>query len=567
MKKGIVLLFLFAAMVSTFYGIRKHFGQIIDAFPSQSEEEIQKRLTAMHPLLEDQEIIAFVLAENCEGDVERNLRSIFDQTYSKMRVILVDNGSKDRTYEFAKEWVENHGKGDRVTLRRMEVRRPVLEVFYEMISECDPHEIVAVISGKDWLSHENVFDHLNCAYANPDVWMTYSRAISHPEYQEVSGHVFSDSILREKKLRREVKETLSPLVTFYAGLFQEIKLQDLLYEGMFIDECFELALHLPLVEMGPEHILFLDEVSYVKNESDQSIDHKLHLQKVAAVESHLRSLSPYSQLSTLKLTPNSPGFHRYKSDVILFSEDNPLHLYACLESAFLNVRDINDVFVLYKGSDQEFQRAYLNLQSEFQTVQFLNVCDYPGNDFSTLISKVLANRRHASPYVVIGDDQMIFEERLSFHECIEALEKAHSNHFFLGLEEREGPLPQAISIAPGIFAWQLGEKGSQQGFTLTLCRKSLFEMLDEVNDLVSFKKYWKRHLRPEGVALFFEEKKTLPMGIDEETSLLQKKEWGHKFIEGYKIDLPSLSCEMEEVEKGELPLIKREKRRMITQSD
>lgn len=475
MKKGIVLLFLFAVMVSTFYGVRKNFGQIIDAFPSQSEGEIQKRLTAVHPLLEDQEIVAFILAENCEKDVKRSLRSIFDQTYTKMRVILVDNGSNDRSFEVAKEWVENRGKGDRVTLRRMEARRPALEIFYEVISECDPHEIVAVVDGKDWLSHENVFDHLNCAYANPDVWMTYSRAISHPDFQEVSGHAFSDSVLREKKLRKEVRETLSPLFTFYAGYFQEIKLQDLLYGGSFIDERFELALHLPLVEMGPEHVLFMDEVSYVKNESDQSIDHKLHLQKVAAVESHLRSLRPYSQLSTLKLTPNSPGFHRYKSDIILFSEDNPLHLYACLESAFLKARDINDIFMLYKGSDQEFQRAYLNLQSEFQTVQFLNVCDYPGNDFSTLITKVLANRRHASPYVVIGEDQVIFEERLPFHECIEALEKAHSDHFFLGIEERErGPTSRCDFYRSRYFcmaAWRKRE--SSRIYTNPHSKKSL----------------------------------------------------------------------------------------------
>jgi len=56
-------------------------------------------------------------------------------------------------------------------------------------------------------------------------------------------------------------------------------------------------------------------------------------------------------------------------------------------------------------------------------------------------------------------------------------------------------------------------------------------------------------------------KKTLPLDIPQETSMAQIKEWGHKFIEGFKIDLPSLICEMEEVEKGELPLIKRERRR------
>ena len=566
MKKSIVFLFLLVAVASSFYGVRKHFKQIIH-LPIASEEEIQKGLSTFHPILEDQRIVAVVLAENAESHVERNLRSLFEQTYAHKRIIYIDNGSKDKTYEKAQAWIEKRGKADRITLLKMEERKPALEVLYEVIGSCDSHEVIALIDGKDWLSHENVFDHLNCAYANPDVWMTYSRSISHPDYKEVSGKLFSDHILKEKKLRKEVREELAPLVTFYAGFFQEIKLQDLMYEGGFIDECRNLAVQLPLVEMGPEHVLFMDEVSYVKNESDQSYAHKFHLQKVAAVESHLRTQRFYPHLSALRLTAHSPAFHRYKSDLILFSEDSPLHLYACLESLFFKARDINEISVLYKGSDHEFQRAYLNLQNEFHTVQFLNVCDYPGSDFSSLLVKVLSNRRHGSPYVVIGEDHMIFEERVCFHDCIQALEKARADHFFLKVDEQEAPLPKTIAIAPSIFAWQLGEHEVLQGFTPSLCRKSLFESLDEVSDLPSFKQFWKRHLQPGAVALFFDEKKILPMKFEKEVSLVQKKEWGHKFIEGFKIDLPSLSCEMEEVEKGELPLIKREKRHLVVQTD
>jgi len=96
--------------------------------------------------------------------------------------------------------------------------------------------------------------------------MTHSRAISHPDYQVVSGHEFSESLLLGKGFRQKVREEISPLTTFYAGFFQNVKLQDFLYKGEFIDECYGLASLLPLFEMGPEHILFMDEVSYVKND-------------------------------------------------------------------------------------------------------------------------------------------------------------------------------------------------------------------------------------------------------------------------------------------------------------
>ncbi|MGE0197675.1 MAG: glycosyltransferase family A protein [Simkaniaceae bacterium] len=561
MKKASVFLFLIAALVSTFYGVRKHFSQITHRQIGK-EEEIQKGLATFYPLLEDQMIVALVIAENGEKDVERNLRSLFDQTYPHVRILYIDNGSTDKTYEKAQQWVQDRGKQSAITFIKKEEKRPLLEILYEVIGGCDPHDVIALLDGKDWLSHENVFEHLNCAYANPDVWMTYSRFISHPDYKDVKGRVFSDAILKEKKLRKEVREELSPFLTFYAGFFQEIKLQDLLYQGSFIDEAWRLALELPLVEMGPEHVLFMDEVSYVKNEREKNFDHKLHLQKLAATQSHLRSQKVYPKLSALKLRANFPKQHRYKSDVILFSEDSPLHLYACLESIFLKVRDINEIYVLYKGSDQEFERAYLNLQNEFQNVQFLNVCDYPGNDFSSLITQVLSNRRHSSPYVMIGEDLMIFEESIRMHDCIEALEKTHADHFFLGVEEEVAPLPHAIAISPGIYAWQLGTEGSHKGFTLTLCRKSLFETLENTKDFPAFKQFWKGKLTPEAVALFFEEKKTLPMKFQTEASSAVKKKWGHQFIEGFKIDLPSLTCEMDEMEKGELPLIKREKKRI-----
>jgi hypothetical protein len=507
-------------------------------------------------------IVAVVLAENHAKDIQRSLESIFTQSYPHMRVILIDNGSTDGTYEKGESYAQN--KERKLELIRYKQRKPNLEVLYDVMGKLDPHEIVAVIEGKDWLAHENVFDHLNCVYANSEVWMTHSRAVSHPDYEVISGHETPLS----QGVRQEIRESISPLITFYAGFFQQVKLQDFLYNGEFIDECYDLATLIPLLEMGVDHVLFMDEISYVKNEGNVFIDNGLHLQKVVAVQTHLRSLSPYTPLSQLKLDLNSPGFHRYKSDVVLFSEDSPLHLYACLESLQSNARDINELYVLYKGSDQEFQRAYLNLQNEFHTVQFLNVCDYPGNDYATLMSKVLASKRHSSPYVVIGDDQLIFEEKVRFHDCISAMEKVHADHFFLSHETSETPaLPRAIPITQGIYAYQLGDEGASRPFSVALCRKALFGSLEGIDHPSAFHKLWQRMLYPSAVGLFYEEKKVLPIARVEDPSLSQKKEWGHKFIEGYKIDLPSLTCELEEVEKGELPLIKRDRRRVIAQAD
>lgn len=563
MKKSVVLLFLFAILGSTYFGLKNHFGMVAKLPRETEEKHLQKKLGELHPVLEDQAFVAIVLGGNDLASVERTLSSLSMQSYPNVRVVYVDNGSTDGTYEKVTELAR-----DKVELIRYPQRKPALEVLYPLIQKCAGHEIIALLEGKDWLSHENVFDHLNTIYANPNVWMTTSRAIHHPEYQVIEGGALPDDLLLSKKVRQKEKQALTPLTTFYAAFFQAIKLEDLLYEGAFIDDCHELAIQLPLIEMGPDHLFFVDEVSYVKNDEHKKVDHKLHLQKVAAVESHLRSLTSYPTLSQLSLGLNGSSLHRYKSDVVLFSEDSPLHLYATLESLFSNVRDINDVYVLYKGSDHEFQRAYLNLQSEFHTVQFLNVCDYPGNDYHSLLTKVLENKRHASPFVLFGTDRLVFEEKVRLHEAIQEMEKVHADHFLVTFEPNEEMTQtETIPLTDGIYAYQLGKKGSEQPFTLSLCRKNLFDQLDGIDDLPAFKKLWQRKLQPQNVALFFEEKKTLPLNIPQETSSAQIKEWGHKFIEGFKIDLPSLTCEMEEVGKGELPLIKRERRRPSQQRD
>lgn len=557
MKKGFTFLFLLALLASTYYGLKNHFGMISHLQTKQEAAPTVRELEGIHPILEDQKIVAIVFAENNEEAIERTMISLFNQTYLHMRIIFVDNGSSDKTLEKAQRLAE--GKGKEIEFVRNESKRGKLEILYEVIGKCDPHEIIALIEGKDWLSHENVFDHLNCVYANPNIWMTYSRAISHPQYKKVSGKKLS-----EKSFRENQKEELTPLVTFYAGFFHAIKLQDYLYNGAFIDEKINLAIQLPLLEMGIDHVFFVDELSYVINLANKEVDHKLHLQKMAEVESHLRSLPSYPNRSQLKLTANPHPLHRYTTDLILFSEDSPLQLYACLESLFAKGRDMNEIYVLYKGGDHEFQRAYLNLQNEFHKVHFLNVCDYPGHDYASLIQKVFANRHHASPYVVIGEDRFILEEEVCFHQCITALEKAHANHFFLSLEEERGEnLPKAIPVAEGIYAYQLGDKGALHPFTFALCRKSLFENLEDSSDLPSFKKLWQKKLSPLAVALFYEEKKTFPIKFDQEISYAQKKDWGYKFIEGFKIDISSLACELEEVGKGELPLIKREKHRLV----
>ena len=318
--------------------------------------------------------------------------------------------------------------------------------------------------------------------------------------------------------------------------------------------------------MGPEHVLFMDEVMLVKNEGVSLDNHKEHLHQIMAVEAHLRSLTPYSDISIMKRDLPTPSSHKQKADVLIFSEDSPLHLYACLESLHAKAQDVNDIYVIYQSHDYELSRAYLNLKNEFVNVTFMDVCDYPGSDFKSFLAKALANHRYGAPYLLITDDHYVFDQTLKFHECSAVLGKIHADYFFLLIDENvlAPPLPEAIEVGAGIYAWQMGEEGQKQSPLMSIVRKEVLANAissSDIKDVAGFEHFWKRQLPSHSVALFYEEKKVLPLKCTREPTLTQKKDWGHKFIEGYKIDIPSLLCEMGELQGEDYPLIKRVRKR------
>ena len=538
-------------------------------FKTASKEEtfsIQRRLQTFYPLKEQRHFVILILGKNQENFSERQLQSIFDQSYQKYHITFIDDGSKDLISEKVRSFCVDKKKEEKLTLIHADSLKEEMGLLYETIHQLDPNDIVIYLTGGDWFLHENVLEHLNCAYANPEVKLTYSRTVKHPDYEKISGKVYSDAFLKEKKWR--ILETLphDTFVTFPAFYFQKIRLQDFLFEGRFVDEQAFFAFLYPLFEMGAEGLLFIDELMLVKDCTRlKKRKNKTYLHKLMAVESYLRSLPSYPTVTKQEeKMSTSSFFHRNKADILIFSKDSPLHLYACLESLYQKVRDVNEVYVLYDNQGSEFNRAYLNLEAEFPKVHFFQVCDYPGSDFGSLLETTLTNRRYGASYLLMTDDHHLFDRKVSIHDCIAALEKSGGTHFFLSLNESEidPSFPSIIPVEKGIYGWQLGEEKKRLSFFMSLCSKVFLQKnfnIKLLEDLDSFEKIWQQGLLIGSVPLFFEEPKALSLKLDGGESLSKKKAWGQKFIEGYKIDLPSLSCELDEIgEEGNYPLIKRE---------
>ena len=97
------------------------------------------------------------------------------------------------------------------------------------------------------------------------------------------------------RTRRKLSWRTSHLRTFYAGLFQLIRLEDLLYNGQLLPKCVDVATMFAMIEMAGSHIKFIPEVLYIYNDNNPiSYHHDPAHQR--EIEAYLKQQPPYQPL-------------------------------------------------------------------------------------------------------------------------------------------------------------------------------------------------------------------------------------------------------------------------------
>ena len=59
-----------------------------------------------------------------------------------------------------------------------------------------------------------------------------------------------------------------------------------------------------------------------------------------------------------------------KADLVVFSYDRPLQLYAFLESTEKYVTGVGDLVVIYRASSEQFQKGYEVVEADFPGAMF-----------------------------------------------------------------------------------------------------------------------------------------------------------------------------------------------------
>ena len=260
-----------------------------------------------NPFLKDEvsqpELVVLVPSYNNEAYCYPNLNSIAQQKDVPFRVIYVNDCSTDNTGQFIELYIRAHNFESLCTVIHNKKRVGALANLYKVIHTLPDHTIVVLVDGDDFLAHDKVLKRVLQEYTNKNIWMSYGQLMYYPEgegkgffsCEKIPQHVLDENGFRSHRW------ITSHLRTFYAGLFKQIKKDDLLYEGDFFQAAWDFAIMFPMLEMASRgHIAFIPDVLYLYNHHNPISVHNERLDLQRRMGNFARSKSKYDPIESVK---------------------------------------------------------------------------------------------------------------------------------------------------------------------------------------------------------------------------------------------------------------------------
>lgn len=221
----------------------------------------------------EREIIILTASYNNKDWYKWNLDSIFAQDYQNYRVIYVDDLSTDGTAQLVEQYIKEKGQQHRVTLIKNTEHKGAVANHYYAIHTCPDKAIIAIVDGDDAIAHPGVLKYLNQVYSDNDAWLTYG------QFMEVPGNIHGfccpmPAHIVKNNAFRDFGDIPSHMRTFYAGLYKQIKKEDLMHNGQFLEMLADIAAMFPMIEMARDHFRFIPHILYLYNGANVINDHK-----------------------------------------------------------------------------------------------------------------------------------------------------------------------------------------------------------------------------------------------------------------------------------------------------
>ncbi len=492
--------------------------------------EKKERKLAVHPekefpVTQFHPFTLIVYASNQVDWCQRALHSLFVQDYTPYRVVFIDDGSTDGTYEAAQQFIVDNSQDERVILIRNETRLGPCASLYRAVASCADREIVVAIEAKDWLAHEGVLTRLNSVFQNPDVWVASGYSLQYPAY--------------------ETSE--QGMTAFYAALMKQVKIEDL-FVGNTPAMVQEAYLQ-PIVEMSGGRLRTLKEPLSFFNRAGFSLQER--------AERPSATRSPYQALASF---PAAPPI-RERVDLLAFSFDRPLQLYSLLESIDRYVSGLDKIRVLYRASEERYEKGYEEVKRAYPHIQFIRQSPEPRKDFKPLVLKAVFDS--PSEYIVFAVDDIVVKDFVDVKGCAELMKKtgaygfylrfgSHTNHCYMNGQPQA--IPPSFSLGNAAYAWHFQAGQFDWAFPhsldMTLYRKgdlkTIFEKM-KYKTPNQLEWSWAQKGAKSPIGLYFEHSKivNLPLNIVNPSdcrhmNFLTTDEMLAKFNEGLKIDIDPL---------------------------
>ena len=226
-----------------------------------------------------------------------NLDSVLNQNYSNYHVIYVDDCSTDKTFSLVSAYVNQSEKQNKFIIIENKERMKALANLYTAIHMCKSTDIIVILDGDDRFSHANVLRRINEEYANPNIWLTYGQFRVHPSGVVGFCHAYPESIIAKNGFRY-YPDTPSHLRTFYAGLFQRIRKEDLMFQDEFFPMTYDLAMMFPMIEMARTHHKFIPDILVDYNGDNPLNDHKVGKGLQRKFDLIIRARTCYSEVQS-----------------------------------------------------------------------------------------------------------------------------------------------------------------------------------------------------------------------------------------------------------------------------
>ncbi len=145
-------------------------------------------------------------------------------------------------------------------------------------------------------------------------------------------------------------------------------------------------------------------------------------------------------------------------DLVVFSYNRPMQLYALLESCEVYLANRASTTVLYRVSGPDYQAGYDLVQARFSDVKFILQKNAP-HDFKNLVH-TYAFEQTSSPYIMFAVDDLFVKAPVDLQACVQSLEQFNAYTFSLRLSpnikycyilNKTMGIPRSVLIMPEIY--------------------------------------------------------------------------------------------------------------------